>query len=79
MLEDWHPSDIKAELEKRGTNLSELSRVSGLRPRTLGNALRFPYFKAEQIIANCLGLTPEVIWPSRYQKNRGKRHVANNI
>ncbi|MGX5056714.1 helix-turn-helix domain-containing protein [Enterobacter asburiae] len=40
MPEDWHPSDIKAGLEKRGTNLSELSRISGLRSRTLGNALR---------------------------------------
>jgi Ner family transcriptional regulator len=78
MSQDWHPSDIKSALEKKGTNLSQLSRACGLKSRTLGNALRIPYIKAEVIIADCIGVEPEIIWPSRYQKLRGKRHVDNN-
>lgn len=64
---DWHAADIKAALEKKDTNLSKLSIDNQLKPRTLGNALRVSYPKAERIIANCIGVKPEDIWPSRYE------------
>ncbi|AUM43104.1 helix-turn-helix domain-containing protein [Salmonella enterica] len=64
-----HPSDIKAELEKRGTNLSRLSREHRMKSRTLGNVLRTKWPKAEMIVANAIGLKPEEIWPSRYEQN----------
>ncbi|HIC6418418.1 TPA: helix-turn-helix domain-containing protein [Salmonella enterica subsp. enterica serovar Newport] len=63
---DWHPADIKAALEKEGTDLSKLSVEHNLSARTLGNALRYKYPKAQRIIAEAIGVKPEDIWPSRY-------------
>lgn len=47
--------------------MSALSRANGLASTTLANALRFPWPKGEQIIAEQIGVSPEDIWPSRYQ------------
>ncbi|WP_435343678.1 helix-turn-helix domain-containing protein [Morganella morganii] len=66
--QDWHRADIRAALEKRGTNLRALSRSAGLAADTLRNTLSRPWPKGEQIIAQALGVDPRIIWPSRYQK-----------
>lgn len=63
---DWHQADIKAELEKKGMNMSQLSRTAGLAESTLRNVFRVKYPKAQKIIADALGVSPEMIWPSRY-------------
>ncbi|EGU33017.1 helix-turn-helix domain-containing protein [Vibrio scophthalmi] len=63
---DWHQADIKAELEKKGLNMTELSRTAGLAEGTLRNVFRVRYPKAQKIIAGALGVSPETIWPSRY-------------
>ena len=63
---DWHREDIVAALHKQGLSIRALSVRSGLKPDTLKNALSRAYPKAERIIADALGLTPEKIWPSRY-------------
>ncbi|BET95617.1 helix-turn-helix domain-containing protein [Xenorhabdus taiwanensis] len=65
---DWHSADIIAELKKRGTTLSEVSRAAGLASSTLANALQRHWPKGERLIAAALGRTPEEIWPSRYEK-----------
>ncbi|WP_420851400.1 helix-turn-helix domain-containing protein [Pseudocitrobacter corydidari] len=67
---DWHRVDIVAALHKQGLSIRELSVRSGLKPDTLKNALSRAYPKAERIIAEALGLTPETIWPSRYPNVR---------
>jgi Ner family transcriptional regulator len=67
---DWHPADIKAALEKNGMSLRELSRKNGLAPTTVRAALERAYPKAEMIIARAIGVTPDEIWPSRYQEKR---------
>jgi Ner family transcriptional regulator len=64
---DWHAADIKAALEKKGTNFCRLSEEHQLSRRTLGNVLRVSYPKAERIVAECIGVKPEDIWPSRYE------------
>ncbi|MGQ3663259.1 helix-turn-helix domain-containing protein [Citrobacter braakii] len=64
--QDMHAEDIKAEVRKRGTNLSQLSRDNGLAESTLRNTLRYHWPKGERIIAGVLGVAPEEIWPSRY-------------
>ncbi|MGS4746460.1 helix-turn-helix domain-containing protein [Citrobacter farmeri] len=46
--------------------LSSLGREHNLSPYTLKNALDKPYPKAEKIIAEAIGMTPEDIWPGRY-------------
>jgi Ner family transcriptional regulator len=63
---DWHRVDIVAALHKRGMSIRALSVRSGLKPDTLKNALSRAYPRAERIIAEALGITPEKIWPSRY-------------
>ncbi|EMU6158091.1 helix-turn-helix domain-containing protein, partial [Yersinia enterocolitica] len=45
---------------------------AGLAPSTLRNALRGSYPKAEVIIANAIGVSPAVIWPSRHAVRAGK-------
>lgn len=65
--QDWHRADIRAELEKRGTSLRKLSREAGLSENTLRNALDRKWPKGEKIIADAIGIAPEIIWPSRYK------------
>lgn len=65
-LKDWHKADIIAGLKKVGTNMSALSEQHGLSRGCLRNALYRPYPKAEQIIAEAIGVAPADIWPSRY-------------
>ncbi|WP_370528811.1 helix-turn-helix domain-containing protein [Gilliamella sp. B14384G15] len=48
-----------AELKKKGTSLSALSRKSGYAPSTLANALIRPWKKGELIIAYILGIEPK--------------------
>lgn len=69
--QDWHPADIRAALEKRGTNLRTVSRGAGLAQDTLRNALVRPWPKGERLIADAIGVDPESIWPSRYSKVEG--------
>lgn len=64
---DWHKADIRAALEKAGTNYTKLAEEHGIASATLRNALRFPYPRCERIIAERIGVTPQEIWPSRYQ------------
>ncbi|HAX6668406.1 TPA: transcriptional regulator [Escherichia coli] len=71
--QDWHPAYIIAELRKKGTSLSEVSRNAGLASSKLQNALSRPWPRGEKIIAEALGRLPEVIWPSRYFDAKGSR------
>lgn len=63
---DWHRADIRAALEKAGTNFEQLAKENKIAGSTLRNALRFKYPKCELIIARKIGVSPDVIWPSRY-------------
>ncbi|PTP90120.1 MULTISPECIES: helix-turn-helix domain-containing protein [Vibrio] len=66
---DWHRADIKAALEKKGLSYAGLARSSGLKSGTLHNAIARHWPKGEKIIADAIGVTPQEIWPSRYQSN----------
>lgn len=69
---DWHKADIIAAIHKKGSSLAELSRLAGLSSSTLANALTRPWPKGERIIAEFLGVSPMVIWPSRYTTKSSK-------
>ncbi|MGK7488223.1 helix-turn-helix domain-containing protein, partial [Salmonella enterica] len=43
-----------------------LSRQAGLSPDSLRNVFTRSWPRAERIIADALGITPQEIWPSRY-------------
>lgn len=64
---DWHAADVVAALRKKGWSLQQLALFHGYASRTsLAKALATPYPKAEQIIAEALGIQPREIWPTRY-------------
>jgi Ner family transcriptional regulator len=64
--QDWHREDIKAALRKGGSSFSMLARKHGYHVSAVRLALVVPYPKMERLIAEALGTTPPVIWPSRY-------------
>ncbi|AVF37191.1 helix-turn-helix domain-containing protein [Rahnella sikkimica] len=66
MNQDWHSADIIAALKKKGTSVAAVSRLAGLSSAILSNALVRKWPKGERLIAEALGVRPEVIWPSRY-------------
>lgn len=70
---DWHPADIVAGLRKKGTSLAAVSRKAKLASSTLANALTRPWPRGEKLIADALGISPEIIWPSRYFDDEGHR------
>ncbi len=72
---DWHPADIKAEVEKAGTSLRKLSVANGYNPHALKDVLRRSWPKGEEIVAGAIGRTPQEIWPSRYAK-KAKRSAG---
>jgi Ner family transcriptional regulator len=53
-------------LWEKGLSLRSLSRASGLASKTLSAAMYRPWPRGEAIIADALGVAPEVIWPTRY-------------
>lgn len=67
-IADMHRIDIVAVLHKKGLTVKDLSLEAGLSAGTLSNALSRPWPKGEKIIADALGMTPEDIWPSRYEQ-----------
>lgn len=81
---DWHAADIVAAIKKTGTNLYKMSREHGYASGTLQQAIIRPYPKCERIIAEHLGLTPQSIWPSRYNADgtsksaRGQRKIGRH-
>lgn len=74
---DWHPSDIKAALNKAGWTLSSLAEHHGLlNGSSLSPALVRSFPKGEKRIADALGLHPKEIWPSRYEKDGTRKLVG---
>lgn len=65
---DWHPADIIASLKKQGKSMASVSRAAGLASSTLANTLSRRWPKGEKLIADALGISPQEIWPSRYDK-----------
>lgn len=71
--EDLHKFDLIISLWRLGTSLQRLSRKNGYTRTALTMALYRPWPKAERIIAEALGVTPEYIWPSRYHPDGSPR------
>lgn len=63
---DWHRAQIVAAIWMKKSSLHRLSRQHGYTGPALANALRFSWPKAERIIAEFIGVSPQEIWPSRY-------------
>ena len=72
MVNDWHPEKIKAEVRLRGVSLYQLDAKAKLPRKTCSRTLYQPHAKAERAIAQAIGVSPAIIWPSRYDA-RGRR------
>lgn len=75
---DWHAEDVKAAIRKTGTTLTALALASGYHRTAFSIVLSKPYPAIERIIANRLGMQPEDIWPSRYERRR-RVHLPRTI
>ena len=73
---DWHPEIIKAEIHKRGLSFLALSLKAGYKKDSLKTVLRTPCKPYQQIVADALGVEPEIIWPSRYQTESYMRKAS---
>lgn len=62
----WTPARVVFELHSLGWSLAQLGVKHGYKSNALATALHRPYPKAELLIANTLGLEPQIIWPDRY-------------
>jgi len=67
---DWHPAQVKAQLEMAGTNLSRLAKQH--KYAHINDVLHRPWVAAEAIVAKALNKKPEEIWPSRYERSRDR-------
>jgi len=78
--QDWHPADIGAALKKNGWTFASLARHHGYAARqTLHRVKVTPWPKGEAIIAEAIGVKPEVIWPSRYLDKYKRVVTPRNI
>lgn len=63
---DWHPADIKAALEKKGSSLAEVERKNGYSVGAASQVWSRNYPAMQAAIGRELGVPPQRIWPSRY-------------
>lgn len=71
---DWSQIEVLAAVKMRGSSFPKLAEANGY---TNLRALYVVFYrknapKAQRIIADFLGRTPEEIWPSRYQSSLSK-------
>lgn len=67
MSEGWHVEDIKAAIRKKGIFLQDLARAHGRSDAAISRAFLVPNPAVQQIIADHIGVPPQVIWPDRYE------------
>lgn len=65
---DWHWADIKAALEKAGTNLTRLSERHDYDPSAARQVKHQNWPHLQTLIAKAIGVRPQDIWPSRYDE-----------
>jgi Ner family transcriptional regulator len=66
-----HFEDVKANLRKRGSSLSQIAKDLGLKRATVSTVIRGGRSKrVEQAIADALGKPVEEVFPDRYFTNR---------
>jgi lambda repressor-like predicted transcriptional regulator len=68
-----HPADVLAALKKSGRSLAGLSVTNGYHPTAAGKALKQPWPAIEQLLAAAIGVMPQEIWPSRYDRQGNPR------
>ena len=70
---DKEPVEIRFLLNRKGLTFSDVDRMYGLPKATARGTARCPNPTGELAIAECLGMSPREIWPSRYDLSTGER------
>jgi Ner family transcriptional regulator len=68
-LQDWHPADIKAALQKKGWTIRALAAQHGVSGTTISHTFLRSYPINERRIADAIGVPPQHIWPTRYNED----------
>lgn len=68
MSADWHPEQVKAAIRMRGMTLTQLALTAGYDESAVRRTLRHRWPAVERVIAKFLGIRPQSIWPSRYDR-----------
>lgn len=77
MAKDWTAARIKERLRQRGFTLTDVNARCGYAPNTIYNVFRSPAPLAERVIADIIGVTPQDIWPSRYESDGWPRGLRS--
>ncbi|EMD1175021.1 helix-turn-helix domain-containing protein [Vibrio harveyi] len=64
-------------LEDVGTSVRAISISKGKAPGTYYMVWNNTYHKAQEAIAEALGIAPQEIWPSRYLPKKGRNDVPH--
>jgi len=64
---DWPSHYITYRLYDRGTSYDRISREHHYSRTAAQMAIKLPWPKMERLIAEAIGVTPQEIWPSRYE------------
>lgn len=69
---------VKAQLELNFSNLTKLAKEAGVSRQAVASALVRPAAKLEGVIANALGVTPQELFPERFDDLGQRRHRSKN-
>lgn len=69
---------IVMQLRLRNTSLAEIARAHGWSKSVVSQALRSPLYLQEVAIADALDLTPEALFPERYDATGHRRHPVKS-
>ncbi len=73
-----HPADIKAAIQKKGSNLTKIALKAGLSESACRMALLYQFVPAgERAIAAYLDMPLHKLWPDRYDR-KDKRLIGRD-
>jgi Ner family transcriptional regulator len=75
-MQKWDRHSIRAELSRRGFNLTRLAIDAGLYESACRQALDGRSLAGAQVIAKALETTVEALWPDRYIQRRRNTATA---
>ncbi|HEE9861332.1 helix-turn-helix domain-containing protein [Citrobacter freundii] len=64
--QDWSSKAIIAALDRQGVSLSDLENELGVGKNAIRNVFYRKCGRYEEAIAKKIGVSPSMIWPSRY-------------
>jgi Mu-like prophage fluMu DNA-binding protein ner len=76
---NWHKADILAELKKKGWTLRSLAAEGNVSYSTLKTVFDKSYPKMERLVANAIGIAPEIIWAERFAERNRKPVLTNKF